>query len=169
MGKAELLILIGAIVIWGIYMVSVNEARFNNEISIMQSQFEISAVGVANSYLEEAKSKAFDEILLSSTSSTLPDSLPGKFTAPDPDSLGVDAGEIYPNFDDIDDFHNYTVSDTTSEGFVYTVSITVGYVATSDFDNFSAIRTFYKRMNVTISSPDLSNNLNLSRIYAYIG
>jgi len=163
MGKAELLILLGAIVIWGIYTLSINEARFNNEISIMQSQFEISAVGVANSYLEEAKSKAFDEILLSSTSSTLPDS----FMAPG--SMGVDAGEIYPNFDDIDDFHNYTVSDTTSEGFVYTVSITVGYVATSDFDNFSAIRTFYKRMNVTISSPDLSNNLNLSRIYPYIG
>jgi hypothetical protein len=164
MGKAELLILLGAIVIWGIFTLSVNKARFNNEVSIMQSQFEISAVGIANSYLEEAKSKAFDEILLgSSTPSTLPD----EFTAPG--NLGIDTGEIYPNFDDIDDFHNYTVSDTSAEGFVYTVSITVGYVATSDFDNFSAIRTFYKRMNVTISSPDLSNNLNLSRIYPYIG
>ncbi|MCK4689994.1 MAG: hypothetical protein KAT41_06845 [Candidatus Marinimicrobia bacterium] len=167
MGKAELLILLGAIVIWGIYTLSINEARFNNEVSIMQSQFEISAVGIANSYLEEAKSKAFDEILLSSTSSTFSDSLPGEFTALD--GLGIDADEIYPNFDDIDDFHNYTVSDTTSEGFVYTVSITVGYVATSDFDNFSANRTFYKRMNVIIDSPDLSNNLNLSRIYPYIG
>jgi len=163
MGKAELLILLGAIVIWGIFTLSVNKARFNNEVSIMQSQFEISAVGVANSYLEEAKSKAFDEILIGSTPSNLPD----EFT--EPGNLGVDAGEIYPNFDDIDDFHNYTVSDTTSEGFVYTVSITVGYVATSDFDDFSAIRTFYKRINVTISSPDLSNNLNLSRIYPYIG
>jgi len=167
MGKAELLILLGAIVIWGIFTLFVNETRFNNEISIMQSQFEISAVGIANSYLEEAKSKAFDEILLSSTPSTLPDTLPDEFNSPD--NLGVDADEIYPNFDDIDDFHNYTVSDTTSEGFVYIVSITVGYVATSDFGNFSAIRTFYKRMNVTISSPDLSNNLNLSRIYPYIG
>ncbi len=163
MGRAELLILLGAIVIWGIFTLSVNKSRFNSEVSIMQSQFEISAVGIANSYLEEARSKAFDEILLSSTPSTLPD----EFTAPG--NLGVDAGEIYPNFDDIDDFHNYTVSDTTLEGFFYTVSITVGYVATSDFDNFSTIRTLYKRTNVTISSPDLSNNLNLSRIYAYIG
>jgi len=163
MGKAELLILLGAIVIWGIFSLSVNNARFNSEISAMQSQFEISAVGIVNSYLEEAKAKAFDEILLSSTPSTFPDEFTG------PGDLGVDAGEIYPNFDDIDDFHNFTMSDTTSDGFVYTLSITVGYVGASDFDNFLSIRTFYKRMNVTISSPDLLNNLNLSHIYSYIG
>ena len=163
MGRAEMLILLGAIMIYGIFSVSVNDARFKNEYRIIQSQFEILAVAIANSYLEEGKSKEFDEVFTGTPPTTLPDN----FT--DPASMGTDTGETYPNFDDLDDFNSYSLTDTSSIGFVYTVSISVTYVTTSDFSTASASRTFYKRMDVTVSSPDLTSNIVMSRIYPFIG
>jgi len=163
MGRAELLILLGAIVIYGTFTLSVNESSFENEMNMLQSQFELTAIAIANSYFEEARARNFDEASVS----TYPTTLPDDFTAPG--SLGAETGENYPNFDDIDDYDDYTTTSTAPNGFDYTITVEIGYVTDSDVTTFSGTRTFHKRMNVTISSQYLSDDITLSRLFSFVG
>jgi len=68
------------------------------------------AIFYAQQLMEEVKSKRYDENLN-----------PPPLT--DPGNLGADSGEVYPNFDDVDDFDNY--SDTVNN---YNRSVDVRYV-----------------------------------------
>jgi hypothetical protein len=106
--------------------------------------------------LEEAAVKAFDEDTSDSSN----------FTAPG--SLGPEAGESYPLFNDVDDFNNFSQTGTALNGMTYTMTAEVGYVNPSDSETITAHRTFQKRMNVTLSSDYLKSDISLSRIFSYI-
>lgn len=161
MGRAEMIILIGAIAILGRFSLSVNSALANNEIHVIQSEYELNVVGIAESYFRQAWLKSFDE----NSVDGFPVDIPDDFT--DDEDMGKDSGESYPNFDDIDDFNKFTTTDTADNGLVYTVEISVGYITTDDKDNFANDPTTLKRMNINISSDYLRNQVTLSRIYPY--
>jgi len=144
-------------------LVSISSLRFNT-IMLQDSTVEtenkvyLTAFSLADDMIEEIKNKSFDEAtLLYPTTAT-------SILTP-PDSLGPEHGEVYPNFDDIDDYNNYSKLISAPHAEDYTVSCKVFYVDGNNPDNPSSIQTFYKKVTVTVSSPFLQNNVNLSYVF----
>lgn len=161
MGRVEMMMLVMAIAILGRYSLTVNDALAKNEIHVLQSEYELNSVSIVEGIFRRAGLNSFDE----NTVSGLPRNIPDDFTAFG--SLGPETGESYPNFDDIDDYNGLTLVDTADNGMTYTVSITTGYVYASDKNTFLGVRSTLKRMDVTIVSDYLRNDITLSRIYPF--
>ncbi len=83
------------------------------------------------------------------------------------DKLGPDTGESdYASFDDFDDFHNYTVAETTMQN-VYQISCRVCYVHPNYPDLPIANRSFYKKLTVTVKNPVKNDSLALSYVHGF--
>ncbi len=162
MGRAELLLVLGALVIFGRFSLIVNNSLLESSTRVLESEFEITAVSLLQEIIYEAGLQAFDEASVN----TIPASVPGDFTSPG--GLGSESGEAYPNFNDIDDFNGISITGTTIAGMDYTIATDVGYVTPLDLVNYSSTRTTMKRLNLTLSSVYLLNDINLSYVFAFI-
>jgi len=169
MGQRELLLVLGALTLFGVTMLSTNRYVAHQNDSLFQLEFEYYAVSLAQSFIEEAKTKAFDANFVN-TAIQVPDD----YTDPDslgvnavPDSLGIGPVEIYPNFSDIDDYNGFAVIDSTSRG-EFTINIQVGYVTDTDPDVVVGVRTFYKKMTVTVSNDYLLSPVQVSYVFGNI-
>jgi len=163
MGRAELLLVLGALAIFGRFSLIVNNALLDNSTRVLQSEFEITGISILQETISEVGLKAFDEAAVGAVPSSVPDDF-SNFS-----SLGPDAGETTTStFDDVDDYHELTITDTTIAGMTYDITIEVGYVSIGDLVTLSSTSSTLKRMNLTLASDYLSNDLNLSYVYSYI-
>lgn len=163
MGRAELLLVLGALAIFGRFSIVVNNALLDNSTRVLESEFEITGISILQETISEAGLKAFDEASVGS----IPTAIPSDFTASG--ILGPESGETDSSmFDDVDDYNGLTMTGTTVAGMTYTITIEVGYVSTTDLVNFSSTLSTLKRMNLTLTSDYLSNDLNLSYVYSYM-
>lgn len=144
-------------------LVSISSLRFNS-IMLQDSTIEtenkvyLTAFSLADDMIEEIKNKSFDEAtLLYPTTSTA--------VLAKADSLGPEHGEVYSNYDDIDDYNNYSKLISAPHAEDYTVSCKVFYVDGNNPDNKVTTQTFYKKVTVTVSSPFLRNSVNLSYVF----
>ena len=170
MNTGQMLMTVGAIALLTLVILRVNNNFLGTNVVLMKSKFGILAVSLATSIIEEANSKAFDEV-----SDTMGVNNLNLLTQPN--SLGPEGGEVYPNFDDFDDFNNLqfnTSNDSTFLSAVFDVSCNVEYVTDSNPDGTSASRTWHKKITVTITSEsmeDLYSNkqdtLNMSSVFSY--
>ena len=162
MGRSELLLVLGALVIFGRFSLIVNNSLLESSTRVLQSEFEITAVSLLQEIIYEAGLQAFDEASVN----TIPASVPADFTAAV--SLGSETGETYPNFNDIDDYNGISITGTTIAGMDYTITTDVGYVTPDNLVNYSSTRTTMKRLDLTLSSVYLTNEINLSYVFAFI-
>ncbi len=160
MGQRELLLVLGALILFGLTMLSTNRYVIDQNESIIQREFEFYGISLAQSFIEEAKTKAFDEKVINGTVNT-----PGQLTHWS--QLGPDAGQTHPNFDDVDDYNGLTRTESTGRD-EFDVSIEVGYINETDPETIVNPGSYYKRMNVTISNPFLIQPIVLGYVYAYI-
>ena len=169
MGIKEIIMIMGAILILGLISLSLNSQIFLNYETIMENDLNYMAFGIAQQYIDEAKSKDFDERIITS----IPNGLPATFTATA--NLGPDANESYSNkhmdsFDDIDDFNGLVVTDTLEQKAIFVTSIQVGYINDQLPDSFQVNPTFYKRMRVTTISKFYDMKpITANYIFAYMG
>jgi len=161
MGKGDLILVIGGLLILSMFTLSINNSIRENQTTLYSSESILNALAIAQKFIEEAEALRFDE----NKSATIPSS----FT--NPSRLGPDGNESYPHFDDIDDFNGFTVTDTLSGNVPYTIQVRVFYATLSKPDKVSTSRTYFKRMEVTISSPfmnDVSDKkITLKKLFAY--
>ena len=160
MGQRELLLVLGALILFGLTMLSTNRYVIDQNESIIQREFEFYGISLAQSFIEEAKTKAFDEKVINGTVNS-----PGQLTLWN--LLGPE-GETHPNFDDVDDYNGLTLTDSTGRD-EFDVSIEVGYILDeTDPDTIINNRSWYKRMNVTISNPYLIQPIVLGFVFSYL-
>ena len=157
---------IGALILLSVVILSGNRRMNDNEEYLLQTRFGLEATAIATSVIEEASQLPFDE---QSWDTTKVEKDPDDFTLPG--NLGPDAGESgFDTFDDFDDFNKYVRIDTTQQN-IYKISCTVGYVdcktSGSKLDSYSLLRTLYKKLDVTISSPVTNDTLKLSYIHGF--
>ncbi|MDI6807689.1 MAG: hypothetical protein QME66_01745 [Candidatus Eisenbacteria bacterium] len=160
MSTGEMLFLICAMALLSTLILSVNTSLFQANDFASEGTIGMYAVSVAQQYVEMARQLKYDE----TTVSGYPSNPPAGFTMAG--RLGKDTGESYPDFDDVDDFNNFALRDSTSFGKC-AVSIDVAYVNENDPTQTAQGQTYAKRMTVTVSSPFLRAPLRLSHVFTY--
>jgi len=180
----NMLLTIGALLLFGTLLVSTqNLLSFNGDDSL-ENEYVLAAYGAAQTVINEAKLKAFDE---NSVSATIADT--GALTGVG--SLGPDPGEAGPlvdtmitsspfssvnpgyassvRFDDVDDYHGYRRAISKSRAFEGdTVWVDVAYVPLADPDAGEVgRRTMCKKMTVTVTGRYLSEPVTLTYGFTY--
>ncbi len=177
---ANLLFTIFAFVFFGTLLVFDNNLIIANQTLSAENDMSVVAFSAAQSIINEAKSKAFDQRVALSPSD-LPDS---SFMTPG-DSLGPDSGEFVPSpdtltstgfgstirFNDVDDYNAYHRLVRTSQARpdTFYVSVAVQYVsyAAPDLPLTGSARSYLKKMTVTLSTPYIPRPYTFSYIFSY--
>lgn len=147
-------------VLLSILILRVNNTFLTTGTVLNDTKFGLLANSLAMSQLEEITNKAFDQKTDSATVVS-----PGHLTAVD--SLGKEAGEVYPNFNDIDDYNGYTKVDSSMPSAVFDISCSVVYVKENDLNKPSTSRTWDKKITVTVTSKSMEDTVRISTVYSY--
>lgn len=150
---------VGALAIFSLVSLRFNTSVLENMNVEVENKVYLTAFSLADDMIEEIKQKAFDEKTVDwkaiSTSNLTPW---GNF--------GPDSGEVSSVlYDDIDDYDGYErpVSLPHAEGYV--VKCGVSYVIESDPNSLSNFQTYYKKVDVTVTSKYLIHPVKLSFVF----
>ena len=147
----------------GMILLAIISLRFNSAVTTTSNaetnnKVCLTAFSLADNLIEEIKGKSFDQ-----TTVDFPTTNTASLTPPS--SLGPDSGEIYPYYNDIDDYNGFQDTVTAPYFETYYISCSVQYVSADNPDAASSTQTFYKKVTVTVSSPYLTNSIFLSSIF----
>lgn len=155
----ESMLTIGAIILFSLISLHFNSTVLQNVILEVENKVYLTAFSLGDDLLEEIKQKAFDEETVIFRSINPEELTPTTDLGPD------DSENSSVDYDDIDDYNGYfkPISLPHAEGFI--VGSVVYYVQEDNFNQQSLIQTFYKRVDVTVSSDYLSHPVNLSFVF----
>src|SRR5260221_12940463 len=170
----NILLTIFSFVLFGTLLVSDNNVITNNVQLVTENQYAIAAFAVAQSVIDEAGTKAFDEHTVGGAEVADSSSL-SSLLAPEsgelPPSTDVSGSTGYwstTHFDDIDDYNGYrrTVPIAARlEGD--TLSVEVHYVSVANPESALTHTSYCKKMTVTVRSPYLSRSYKFSHLFSY--
>ena len=126
----------------------------------VENKVYLTAFSLADDMIEEIKEKNYDEKTLVFPTTNRTNLTPAM-------SLGPETGEVYPYFDDIDDYANFTKNIIAPHAEDYRIDCEVEYVMEDDSNASSTNQTFHKRVNITVSSPYIRHNVVLSFIFTH--
>ncbi len=159
MNTGQSLMSIGAMMLLSILVLRVNNTFQNTSSVLLDSKLGLLATSIATSQIEEISRLSFDESTVSNAVSSTSSLTP-------PGSLGPETGEVYPNFDDIDDFNGYTKTDSSMTA-IFNISCSVQYVSSTSPDVVSSSPTWNKKISIFVSSPSMRDTIKMSTIYSY--
>jgi MSHA pilin protein MshD len=164
----QTMLVLGALVIFSLLLPSLNSSLLYSDRTVTSTNAELTAISLAQKILAEASTKVFDVVCLTShpTHAT-------SMTAVA--SLGRETGETYPNYNDVDDYKNLALVDSTSLPSVrFTITASCDYVDPDHPADVSANPTFVKRLRVTVTGPFLINpmtdaplSISTEQLFAY--
>ena len=149
---------LGALVLISVVSLRFNSALLENSTIETENKVYLTAFSLANDLIEEIKTKAFDAATVK-----FPTTEPSVLTSPY--YLGHADYEIYPNFNDVDDFNDYSRTISTPHIENYFVTCNVYYVSEYNPDYKVMTQTFFKRADVTVTSPYMKRTVQLSFIF----
>ncbi|RMD67268.1 hypothetical protein D6833_00425 [Candidatus Parcubacteria bacterium] len=162
MGYRELFLVLTTILIFSLLSANVNQTMIGARETLQEIEIAEIGISIAQGFIEEAKSKKFDALV----GSLAPPDMPGNFTPWS--NLGPEAGEAYPNFDDVDDFNGLNQV-LNYRGLDFTVSVAVNYVMDINPDSTVQTQTYFKRMKVSVNSSWMNGQVELRRVFSYYG
>ena len=167
MNTGQTMLTMGAMMLLSFLVLRFNSIHLTSAQASYNSKFGIVATSLANSLIEEAKDKAFDEVALDSTITI---TSANNFST----TLGKDGGEIYPAFDDFDDYNNLFYLDTlslknpqTGAPTSFEIRSTVEYVSDLSPDVKSGSKTYHKKMTVSVFSSAMMDTVKLTTIFSF--
>lgn len=160
MNTGQMLLTIGAMILLSTLILRVNNNFSSNTSTVYDSKFAILGTSIGASVIEEAMGKAFDEGTADSSATGLTD-----FTAPH--KLGPETGEVYPNFNDFDDYNGYIKIDSTMPSAVFKISCVVSYIDPNTPDVTSSSATWTKKISVIVTSISMKDTVRLSSLFSY--
>ncbi len=185
MSLSQTLFVVGAMFILGLLLLNSNKTIMQTDETRNSSDFGVTAVSLAASLIEEASGKMFD--------AAIEDSSTGQITSPSlltaVSSLGHGSAEKYRSandFNDFDDFNNLFIvfkSDNSADTAKTTgsdweavvpgirtkcfVRAKVFYVQPPNLDVASTVRTWHKKIVVTVTSPSFKDTIAIPAIMSY--
>jgi hypothetical protein len=149
---------LGALLLLSLVSLRFNSAVLENSTIETENKVYLTAFSLANDLIEEIKSKAFDAATVNFPTTDPSDLTPAN-------SLGHASNEVYPNFNDIDDFDRYERTVDAPHAENYHVTCVVFYVSEYNPDYMVMTQTFYKRVEVTVTSPYMKKAIKLSSVF----
>jgi hypothetical protein len=161
MGTGQTMLTMAAMVLLSFLILRVNNVFLQTTTTLNTSKFDVLAHSLAQSMIQEIEANAFDE----NTVSAVVSATSGLSTV-----LGPDGSEVYPNFDDIDDYNNFTKIDTVpkNSGVVFNIKCKVDYVTSAAPDVATATPTWNKRITVYVTSPFMIQNALTNQYYTKV-
>jgi hypothetical protein len=163
---------LGAMMLLSFLILRVNSTQVNTYGTIVDSKLGIVGITVANTYMDFAKRQVFDAVVRDSTITV---SSYSDFTVPS--LLGPDIGEVYPDFDDVDDFNldgavivdTTTLTNSTNLGLNTPFFITseVFYVDQPNFDTKVNYTTWFKKLTVKVWADGMIDTITYSSIATF--
>lgn len=161
MNTGQMLLSIGGMLLVSLLYINVNKATGSRIIAIYSNEAVIEATAMAEAMFEDIQTKSFDEQTVSTV-------ITDRTLLTSSNSLGAESGEIFiTQFDDVDDYDQYTITDTINVMGDFSVNVTVSYIDGDDFDQTSANPTFLKQVTVTINNISLPSTLIFERFISY--
>jgi len=157
MNTGQMMITLAAMVLLALVILRVNNGFLSTNTILMETKFSVLGVSLATSIIEDATGKAFDENSDSGTVTTLGDL----------STLGLDDGEVWPNFDDFDDYKGLTYTDSTMPSARFNISCDVVYVDPAAPDYYSTSNTWHKKLTVKVTTPSSRDTIQMSTIFSY--
>jgi len=158
MNGVQSILTIGGMILLALISMRFNSSVLQSTSSDLDNKVYLTSFSIADNMLEKIRSKSFDQTTVSLTTTN-----PASLTLAD--SLGPDNGEVYPNFNDIDDFNGFQDSTTAPYFELYYIYCTVQYVDSNNPDLVVNYQTFYKKATITVSSPYLKHPISESEIF----
>lgn len=158
MNGVQSILTIGGMILLALISMQFNSSVLRSSSADFDNKVYLTSFSIADNIIEEIKSKSFDQATVNYPTTNLASLTPAA-------DLGPEPGEVYKDFNDVDDFNGF--KDTTAAPYfeVYYISCSVEYVTASNPDVASGTQTFYKKATVTVSSPFLNNPISISSIY----
>jgi len=169
MGTGQVMLSLGAMALLATATISMHKGYNASYQQVIQSKLGITAVSLASSIIEEANGKAFDQKTDTAAVTALGSLTPVA-------SLGLDAGEFYPDsMTDFDDFNNLSIVKSFRDtvyakpygGGTFNITCKVVYVSPGNPDVISGTPTWDKKLTVTVSSPDMKDTIRQSYVFSY--
>ncbi len=167
---ANMMLTIGAILIFGMFLSTTNKLMIGNNQIAAQNEYYIAGISLAQSIIDEAKTKSFDErtvgmdTMVARTNMTAPasltrDGVAEAVTLPDVMRTSNPFTARYPGylssvrFDDVDDYNRYSRIVNTKRAEGYRLFSSVRYGVETNPDVLVGSRTYCKVMTVKVTSP----------------
>lgn len=171
MGLGQTMLTIMGLILMGRLILSINTTTLDTGFTKDLSEYRITGTSLGTSMLEKASNLAFDERTVD-MEITLASSLTAN------GSLGTDVGESTESqFDDIDDYNNYSVTESLAGSATFKTRVTVQYVSiASSVISVSGTQQFAKLLTVNITSdylvdysvnPVRPDTLRFQQIFSY--
>ncbi|MBI9072874.1 MAG: hypothetical protein JEY94_14830 [Melioribacteraceae bacterium] len=161
MNTGQTMLTVAAMMLLSAIVLRINNNFLNTNTVMMENRFGVLALSLATSYIEEATGKAFDAQTDEKPVETL-----GELTSPG--GLGPGSGEVYPFFNDFDDFNGLTRLDTSMRSAYYNVECHVDYINPANPDVAVNSTTWHKKITVNVFSTGfMRDTVSLSSIYSY--
>lgn len=169
MSTGQMMLALGAVILLSFLILRFNGTTLTANEMTMDSKMGILAISVANSYIDVAKKKAYDEVVMDTTKPTI---LLSDLTS----TLGPESGEVYPDFDDFDDYNleplGIVVVDSTtlinpSKSNIATpffITSKVYYVTSSNPDSPAMVKTWNKKLEVKVWTHGLVDTIKMSTV-----
>jgi hypothetical protein len=155
MANSQSLLSLGALLILSLASLRFNSSVLENTSIETENKVYLTAFSLADDLIEEIKQKAFDAATVD-----FPTTDPSILTSPY--GLGHGSWEIYPDYNDVDDFNGFSRTVSAPHAENYLVSCEVFYVSESNQNTKVMHQTFYKKVKVTVTSPYLRLPVELS-------
>lgn len=157
MNASQFILLFASFIILSISILLVNNSAIENRAESNNSKNQIALIFEAKNLFEEIKNKLFDERIVSMISLNR-DSLTKAI------NFGPD-NETYPNYDDIDDYHNF-VRSVKLDNRNYNLRVSVQYLNESNPNTISSTPTFFKRVQIICLDETQTKIFELSQIFS---
>ena len=177
MGTGQMMLTILAMVLLSVVILTINRSFYQTNTTMASSRYNILAVAVANSIIEDATGMRFDEVTTGAQTST------SALTAAA--SLGLESGESASNrktFDDFDDYNAYrstprldtiTVEGTTKK-IIFSTLCKVDYVNSSSPNTVTSSKTWHKKLSLLVYCPEIrdpktliTDTIKVSTVFSY--
>lgn len=156
-----MMITLVALVLLSIVILRVTTGFLMTDTIMLNSKVKLQAISICASIIEDGVGLAFDEKSVDPDTTTSNYIISTSNLTP-VNQLGAEAGEVYPNFNDIDDYNGLTFLSTDTvtvrSPFAkmysdeYTISCKVDYVQETNPDSAVSIPTWHKRLLVMVTS-----------------
>lgn len=160
-----MMITMGAMILLSIIILSINNGYLINNEVMLDAKFDLLAVSLAISILEDANGLPFDAGTIGGTTVTNVNSL---------SSIGSGSSEYYfsrdsNNYNDFDDYGDleFDYIDTTLKSAIYHIKGQAGYISDSNPNVFISSKTWLKKLDITVSSDLMTDTIKMSTVMSY--